>query len=199
MLQSSMPTLLPGFDDPVVASQQVFRTVLKALSRPGTVLEMQHLPESPAPLLPASAAVLLCLADGDTPIWLNRDLRTPELERYLRFHCGASLVHDPDSAVFGCVSRWDQFSLPEFTPGDDLYPDRSATLILQVSGLEEGRGKRLMGPGIATDRLLHVEGVGERFWKEMAMNRSLFPLGVDVILATRDSIAGLPRTIMAGK
>jgi alpha-D-ribose 1-methylphosphonate 5-triphosphate synthase subunit PhnH len=57
-----------GFADPVLDSQSVFRTVMMALARPGTIAELatgQLLP--PAPLTPELAAVALTLCDHETP------------------------------------------------------------------------------------------------------------------------------------
>jgi alpha-D-ribose 1-methylphosphonate 5-triphosphate synthase subunit PhnH len=38
-------------------------------------------------------------------------------------------------------------------------------------------------------------GLPPEFWKQLRDNRELFPLGVDLILASRHEVACLPRTI----
>jgi alpha-D-ribose 1-methylphosphonate 5-triphosphate synthase subunit PhnH len=81
-----------------------------------------------------------------------------------------------------------------FDAGSDEYPDRSATLVVQVAALTAGTGKRLTGPGIAGEARLAVDGVPERFWLALRDNHARFPRGVDVILACPAAVTGLPRT-----
>ena len=61
----------PGFADPVADAQSCFRAVLDATSRPGTVKAAGTGLRPPVPLDPATAAVLLTLADADTPLGLD--------------------------------------------------------------------------------------------------------------------------------
>ena len=66
--------LLPGFADPVLDAQRVFRGVMEALARPGSLQPLADLPEVPAPLTPELAAIALALADADAPLWLDAPL-----------------------------------------------------------------------------------------------------------------------------
>ena len=63
--------LLPGFAEPAVDSQRVFRAVLDAMARPGMLVRVPATIEPPAPLGIATGAVLLALADQDTNVWLD--------------------------------------------------------------------------------------------------------------------------------
>jgi alpha-D-ribose 1-methylphosphonate 5-triphosphate synthase subunit PhnH len=83
--------------------------------------------------------------------------------------------------------------LSAFNIGTDEFPDRSATLILEVAALQEGFGARLSGPGIR-DRHLRVGGLPEQFWTERVELQELFPRGLDVVLTCGDRLAALPRT-----
>ncbi|MGL5008821.1 MAG: phosphonate C-P lyase system protein PhnH, partial [Paracoccaceae bacterium] len=68
------------------------------------------------------------------------------------------------------------------------YPDRAATLIIEMDVLEP-TGARLSGPGIRdTARLSLLETAAFR------ANRALFPLGFDAYLTCGSRIAGLPRS-----
>src|SRR3546814_8455275 len=78
----------PGFADPGIASQRVFRVVLDAMARPGRIAEVTDELHPPAPLAAAAAALCLALADHDTPVWLAPRLATPAVVAFLRFHCG---------------------------------------------------------------------------------------------------------------
>lgn len=195
MTTMSMTGLKAGFANPVLSAQAVFRQVLTAMSRPGTVHRIQSLPPAEPPLFAAAAAVCLTLVDFETPMWLDAQLAESSAAGYLRFHCGCSLVAEPDAAAFALIA--DPGSMPSlsaFNQGRQDYPDRSATLIIQVNALAEGAGVRLTGPGIRESARLRVDGLPEGFRAEQEANRNLFPRGVDLIFATSDSVAALPRT-----
>ena len=192
-------TLPPGFADPVGDAQRVFRDVLDAMAHPGRIVALRAGPPAPAPLVPAAAAVCLALLDHDTPLWVDPGGWRDEALDYLRFHCGVPLVGSPREAAFALCS--DAASLPdpdELALGTDEYPDRSTTLIVQVPELSAGRGPRLTGPGIDGASRLEVGGRPERVWRVVAANPSLFPRGVDLILAAGARVAALPRTTRVG-
>ena len=81
---------LPGFADPVGQSQSCFRALLDALSRPGTLHDAGAGLAAPAPLDPATAAVLLTLVDGDAPLHIAADC-APATD-WLVFHCSTTPV-----------------------------------------------------------------------------------------------------------
>lgn len=194
--------LLPGFSDPVFDSQRVFRTVLDALSHPGSIHELA--PPAPAPLALAGAAFSFCLAllDFETPLWLQPGLpaeRQKWITRHLRFHCGCPIVVDPRQARFVLIH--DAAAMPplaSFHQGEIDYPDRSATLIVLVAGLDAsvGAGVKLRGPGIRAVVTLSVDGLPAKFWREWGDNAKLFPCGLDLIFVAGSRIVGLPRTTL---
>ncbi len=144
---TAMSAPRPGFSAPVHDAQRVFRAVMTALSEPGTVVPLDAGLTPPDGLLPTSAAVLLALADYETPIWLAPTLRSSAVESFLRFHTGAALVADPTRAAFAVMTA-DAFEGLEGLPIGTLeYPDRSATLILEVEALAEAGPLALAGPG----------------------------------------------------
>jgi alpha-D-ribose 1-methylphosphonate 5-triphosphate synthase subunit PhnH len=185
--------LTAGFADPALDAQRCFRAVLEAMSRPGRV---QHLPpglvEPPPPLGLAAGAVLLTLADADTPVWLDR-AAAPAAD-WLRFHAGCPLVAAPGNAQFVLACS----GMPDFetlAQGTEEAPQDSATLVLQVASLAQGMALRLTGPGIASEHRLHVEGLPADFPQRWARNAALFPRGVDVILCAGGSLTALPRSL----
>lgn len=187
--------MLPGFADPVLDSQRVFRAVLDAMDHPGRVVEVRGSGMAPDPLHPATAAVCLTLADFETPVWLDTRASTLEAIAYLRFHCGCRLVDAPAQGRFALIS--DPRSMPPlsaFDLGSDEFPDRSTTLMVQVETLTAGRGRRLTGPGIKVEARLEARGLPDAFWQGLRHNHGLFPRGVDVLLTAGSQIAALPRT-----
>ena len=186
--------LTPGFADPVHGAQRCFRTLLTALSEPGLVLTLGGVTEPPAGLSSAMAAVALTLMDADTPIW--RDAKAMRASGWLRFHCGAPLIEDLGRAAFVlCAEGADAPPLGEMATGDDEFPDRSATLVLEVNSLSEGEGWTLQGPGINGVRQMKVTGLPSGFREAWTANGAMFPRGVDVIFTCGDRVAGLPRRI----
>ena len=188
---------LAGFSDAVMDGQRTFRTVLNAMSQPGRVFHLELDLEVPAPLHHAAAAVALSLFDFETPLWA--DLRADSgAIQWLRFHCGCPLVEDPAFGRFGLITMSRKMpGIDQFHPGLDEFPGTSATLIIQVASLASGHGRRLTGPGIEKEQFLDVLGLPENFWAAWKVNRSLYPLGVDLILTAGRELAALPRTTRA--
>lgn len=187
--------LLPGFADPVLGSQSVFRAVLDAASRPGRPVDCPEPVAAPAPLGRAMTAVALTLVDFDTPIWLDPALATPAVQSFLRFHTGAPLVTDPAAAAFLLVA--DAAALPRLgglALGEDRYPDRSATLVVEVPALDGPEAGRFTGPGIETAEPARIAGLPAWFREDWAANGGVYPLGVDCLLTCGDRMLGLPRT-----
>ena len=189
--------LVPGFSDPVLASQAVFRTVMEAMARPGRIAEIDAAIAPPAPLGTAAAALALTLLDYETPFWLDPALAAaPEVDGWLKFHTGAPRTADPASAAFAFVAEpatmpgFDAFGL-----GSSEYPDRSTTLVLEVETLTEGDGFRLSGPGIKGSRSFSAASLPADFAERMAENRALFPRGVDLVLTCGRRLAALPRSV----
>lgn len=188
-------SLLPGFADPVAGAQESFRAILEAMSRPGRVLRAGAGLDAPEPLHPATAAVLLTLADADTPLCHDAGASA---EAWLRFHAGCPIVAAPDTARF-VLACGEPPRLAALDAGTDEAPDASATLILQLRDLREGQGWRLRGPGIATEHRLLAEGAPAWFAAAWEAQLRGFPRGVDVILCAGDRIAALPRGIALGE
>lgn len=184
----------PGFADAPVDSQIVFRILLDALARPGRVHELDVQSGVPDGLSPAMTAALLTLIDVDAPLWLPSET-SPDVGRFLRFHCSSQIVQEPSQAAFVAVPAGHAApALIDCNPGDPAYPDRSATLIIEVESLQDGAPLRLAGPGIEDAQGLRVRGLPGDFLAQWQANSQRFPLGVDVILTHGRLVCGLPRT-----
>lgn len=209
MNASTLADIGPGFDDAVQGTQQVFRSVLEALSRPGT---LQTLPgaalaglQPPAGLSTAVSlslcAVLLTLLDADTTLQLGTGLDAPGVAAYLRFHTGVRLSHAAAEADFAAwpaaratAELWHTLRL-----GSDEAPQDGATLIIEVPALHAVTGANahtllLRGPGIRTEQTLAVAGLSPAFWQARQALEAEFPRGIDLILCCGTQIAALPRS-----
>lgn len=190
------PALAAGFTDPVHDAQRTFSALMRALAEPGRPVPLASALQPPAPLSPEMAAAALALLDYETPVFLDAAPEVAEaVAGFLRFHTGAPVVTDPAAARFGLV--FDGARLPDFglfAQGEADYPDRSATLLVQVATFAEGP-LVLEGPGIADRRGFGAAPLPQDFAARLTANRAGYPLGIDLFLCAPGAIAGLPRTV----
>lgn len=187
-------TIEGGFADLVLGAQSVFRAVMEALARPGSVQSIASDAAPPAPLTPELGAVALTLVDHDTLVWLDPVLAADEaVVAWLAFHCGAPLTADSGAAAFALVSDAALLPAPDgFGQGTDEYPDRSTTVVLAAGSVV--RPVTLRGPGIKDQFSAELPLPGVDFIEQWAENRARFPRGVDLLLVRDGTVVGLPRT-----
>ncbi len=195
MIVTAAENVLPGFNEPTIDAQRVFRRVLEAMAHPGRILTVPaDRVTAPAGLSPAAAAVGLTLLDNETMVWTDLPAASPALA-WLRFHCGCPFSADPGQAAFGLIAAPDAgLDLDRFFPGTDEAPEAAATLFVEVDTLQAGKGLRLSGPGIDGLQTLQVRGLPEDFWPVRQRICRSHPLGLDILLVCGDLLAGLPRT-----
>jgi alpha-D-ribose 1-methylphosphonate 5-triphosphate synthase subunit PhnH len=175
-----------GFTEAPVQSARAFREILEAMARPGTIRRIRGaIP--PEPLSIAAGTALLVLTDPTTRLHLAGPADCPPVRDWVAFHIGAPLS-TAEEADFA-VGTWDTLQpVTRFRIGEPDYPDRSATLIVEVDRLVS-HGPTLTGPGIETASWLNLPDAAA-----FRANRSLFPLGFDALFTAGDRIAGLPRS-----
>ncbi|MCU0904097.1 MAG: phosphonate C-P lyase system protein PhnH [Tabrizicola sp.] len=175
-----------GFAEMPLQSARAFRAVMEAMARPGTIRRIDGA-FPPPPLSCAAGAVLLTLCDDTTPLHLAGAADTPHLRDWVAFHVGAPLV--PAEAAAFALGPWDALQpVTRFATGLPDYPDRSATLIVEMDRLTN-HGPALTGPGIEMVTWLNLPETAA-----FRANRAQFPLGFDTIFTAGDSIAALPRS-----
>jgi alpha-D-ribose 1-methylphosphonate 5-triphosphate synthase subunit PhnH len=175
-----------GFAAPSTDAAHVFRAALSAMARPGRVETLTGA-QAPAPMSRAAAALVLTLCDAETPLYLAPGHDTAEIRAWVAFHTGAPIVAR-EQAQFA-VGAWDALMpLAGYAIGTPEYPDRSATLIVEMEAVET-TGHRLTGPGIETEAFLSLpDSVA------FQNNRMLFPQGLDFYFTAGAQLAALPRT-----
>ena len=182
------------------AAQRWFRAVMEAMSRPGSLRSLPSPAALPDHLPGPAAGLLLSLCDADTPVWLSPRLRDSRwAETWIGFHAGAPVVEASDEAAFAVVSREDELpAFERFRCGEPAFPDRSATLLIEVSALGESADAEplvLEGPGIRSTCELRVSGLPLDWAARWQANRAGFPLGVDVVLVDAERFVALPRSV----
>jgi alpha-D-ribose 1-methylphosphonate 5-triphosphate synthase subunit PhnH len=193
----NLSALGAGFSNESLGSQEVFRSVLNALSHPGAPQTVTHDAQVPATGHGAAAAALLALLDSECTLWLSPRLAASAAGTWLRFHTGCQLVDAPEQARFLWVAAGDALpALASLPLGSDEYPDQSATCVVDVE-LPDGATHaawQLTGPGIRDTQALCVHGLPDDFGRQWADNHAAFPRGVDLLLAGATQLVGLPRT-----
>ena len=179
-------TLTGGFDTPSIDSAHAFREIMEAMARPGSIRRIGG-GDGPAPLSPAAATLILTLCDGTTPVFLGTAHDTDAVRRWIAFHTGAPIAGRGQAQV--ALGTWSDLAPPaDFAIGTPEYPDRSATLIVEMDALENS-GATLRGPGIRDTAQLNLP---ER--EVHRANHARFPLGFDCFFTAADRVAGLPRS-----
>lgn len=159
--------LTGGFATPPVDSARAFRVALDVLARPGTILPLTGA-TPPTPMSVAAGTLALVLLDGTTPVHLAGALDCAAVRDWLTFHTGAPLVGAAEAAfAFG---TWAALRPVErFAIGTPEYPDRAATLVVEMAALA-AEGPRLTGPGIRDAARLSLPEIAA-----FRANRALFP------------------------
>ncbi|OIQ45853.1 MAG: phosphonate C-P lyase system protein PhnH [Roseobacter sp. MedPE-SW] len=180
-----------GFATPPVDAANAFRAAMNAMARPGTLQNITGA-EPPAGISAAAGCLLLTLCDPETGIYLAPDVDSPGLRSWLAFHTGAPFVA-ADQADFALGSWQALLPLGQYRIGTSEYPDRSATLIVELTEFA-AQNASLTGPGIKDSTTFALPDLGA-----CQGNASQFPLGVDFFFTCHSQLAALPRstTILA--
>ena len=193
---TTVAELPAGFADKVLSAQSTFRSVMDAMAHPSGVQRIAATAGTPAALMRGTAAIALTLFDHDTPVWLDAWMsETSDVAKWLKFHTSAPIIADSSISSFALIGDpKNLLALDRFAFGSNEYPDRSTTLILQVESLTDGPVVELQGPGIDGTAGLRASLQSRDLFEQLAINTTLFPRGVDVVLVHDDSIVAIPRT-----
>lgn len=181
-----LSSLEGGFGDAPIQSAQAFRKIMNVMAKPGLIEELSFA-SPPAKLSPAAGTLLLTLCDAQTPIYLAGEYDNSAIKEWIMFHCNAPFSN-AENCMFALGSWEGLRPVTQYKIGTAEYPDRSATLIVEVEELSSN-GYKLSGPGIKETNQLSLPSL-EAFQK----NALLFPLGLDFYFSSGDKLAALPRT-----
>ena len=178
--------LLGGFADPVFESQSVFRGVLTALSRPGQHRRPCRLRRRPVAARRRRRRHRRRARRRHDSVWLDAALSggRPRLGRVP--HRRADRFGSGKSSLRADRRPARDAGFADFAQGTAEYPDRSATLILQVESFDGGPELVLKGPGIKDSAKISPHPLPADFVARMRANRALFPRGVDLFLVAGD-------------
>ncbi|MEY8839927.1 phosphonate C-P lyase system protein PhnH [Cribrihabitans sp. XS_ASV171] len=175
-----------GFATPPIDAAHAFRAAMTAMARPGEIRRIAGA-MPPPPLSPAAGALILTLCDADTVLNLAGEADCAAVRDWVAFHTGAPLGFAEEADFV--LGTWEVLQpLERFRIGTPEYPDRSATLIVEVADLN-AHGTTLRGPGIRDTAQLNLPDRAA-----LALNASRFPLGFDCFFTCGDRLAALPRS-----
>ena len=175
-------------------SQQVFRAVLAALTRPG---RLAWLPREPLNTLAPAVLPVFALADLGTGVCMLEPPDAPV--QWMPAITTATSAPAWPAELARLVAAVRPVTIEEFESfcrGSAAAPEDGALVTLSVSHLYDGpRRWRLSGPGIANSEELAPRGLPDGFVAARAAAVSGYPAGIDILLVTGDGqTVGLPRT-----
>lgn len=175
-----------GFSDGARDAAHAFRAAMNAMARPGTIHAITGA-VPPAPLSVAAGTLMLTLCDPGTPVFLAGAHDTQAVRDWITFHTGAPFT-GPQHCAFA-LGTWDALvPLAAYPSGTPDYPDRSSTLIVEMTALQS-KGAVLTGPGIRGSISLALPEIAP-----FQANAAQFPLGLDFYFTSGTEVAALPRS-----
>jgi alpha-D-ribose 1-methylphosphonate 5-triphosphate synthase subunit PhnH len=177
---------------------RIFRTILKSISRPGSVCQLPHI--SAGDRYCQLADMLGCLVDNEVSFSVINDDNGAIRDNVSR-HTGSRLaaIEEADFVIVGSGSSNGQLS--GMKRGNLEYPDGGATVVYLVDEISSDGGRfRLSGPGINGSNCPSYAGLAD---SELTMLRDAnaeFPLGVDALFMDRSGrISSIPRSTCIGE
>ncbi len=176
-----MPTPFPSPQE--AQDHAVFRSLLKAMSRPGVGCPLPH--EGMAALQAIGQALL----DLETRFYTP----DPHLQQqFLRLGARAAGPAGADFLFFPEADERIRADLEQAPIGSLLHPEAGATVVVLTRSLPGAR-LRLSGPGLAEPAVLET-GLPKGFW-QLRNERVSFPLGWDVLLVEPQGVCrAVPRS-----
>lgn len=181
-------------------SQQVFRRLMEAFSRPGTQVRLpDHAVPAPAP---AALTPLLALADLMSPLAALETAAVPAAAAVAALSrlTGAPVVAPAKARLALALAEPDD--LTDLNAGSHWSPEHGAMLVQRVAEVTVADSPatgtwRLTGPGIPprTPVCARVSGLSAGWVHQRAVLTGDYPAGIDCLLVTdQGDLLALPRT-----
>ncbi len=184
-------------------SRRVFRALLDAVARPGTVVELRAAVLVDAVLLPA-----LALADIEVAVAVVGEAeRSAAIASMLRRSTGARTADATTADLVVAVGAFAADTVGLLRRGDAFRPEAGARLIIEadrIAAVEpatpsepQGESVRLWlaGPGAREGRLVAIGGVRAEVFEALQLVNGDHPAGVDTwIVDANGACIGIPRS-----
>jgi alpha-D-ribose 1-methylphosphonate 5-triphosphate synthase subunit PhnH len=190
----------PKAFDLVFDSQAIFRTVLDAMARPGTVATLPAADDRcPLADYRPLAAVARALLDHEVGFAVAPgDDEAGELARYLVAATGSRPVAPGEADYAIARAPLPRGLLTSLKRGTLTFPDEGATLLVLTPDFarpDAGPVATLTGPGIPGARTVRLAGLTAQDLAERRVANAEFPRGIDLLLIDPlGRVSCLPRT-----
>lgn len=196
--------LVAGLANPTRDCQNIFRQALKAISEPGSIVNVVDEAEQLASLgllSPAMFALIHTLTDQQTTLWLADSFSQGNIAKNLQFHAGVELIQNKSQVMFACAMANEIEDISLFNAGTDESPEMSCSMLLQVAELDIGANAnnhattlQLTGPGIASFKKVSLTGLSPQIIKYLVERSHPFPRGLDFYFVSQQQLLCIPRT-----
>jgi alpha-D-ribose 1-methylphosphonate 5-triphosphate synthase subunit PhnH len=184
-------------------SRRVFRALLDAVARPGTIVELRASVAVDAVLLPA-----LALADIEVAVAVVGEAgRAAAIGSMLRRSTGASLADEDAADLVVAVGPLAAATVARLRRGDAFRPEAGARLVIEAARVAsvdpvnppDHHGESvtvwLAGPGASGGRLAAIDGVRADVFEALQVANGDHPAGLDTWIVDVDgSCIGIPRS-----
>ena len=179
-------------------SLAVFRAVLSAASRPGTLVA---LPADAAPGVPPTIVPVLALADLDIAVAiLDEDANGDSWQSLVRSVTGCRTAAAAEADMVVALRPPSPVEIASLRIGTAHAPERGARLFVACRMLTEGSVGgattiRVSGPGASNGRTVTVTGVARDVLSAVVTANKSFPAGIDTwLVADNGVMAAIPRS-----
>lgn len=184
-------SLFQGLENTSHRSQAIFRNILLAMSEPGTIVTIADSPTWEN-LTAASTGVLLTLCDQNTGVYFSPALHKEAVVHAMQFHTQAT-ISKANAAQFAFINQTDPLDVDDFHQGNELFPEQSTTVVVQVESLTHGIPITLSGAGIQSTTTVSPT-IPTALLDYYQTQNTRYPLGIDTLLASGDQLMAIPRS-----
>lgn len=184
--------------DVIHDSQKQYRIILDSFAQPGIVnyFEKEDL-NPPKPANKAMANIAMALLNSDTSVFVDSYFKS--FSDYLQLNTSVpnTNVNEAEFIFLHGNSSTDYIS--NCNKGELLYPEKGATIIILVDSLNSDTkdciNLILKGPGIKTERHLHISGISPQIIDAIKEANASFPLGNEIIITDKNNgFVAIPRS-----
>lgn len=190
-------------------TQEIYRTLLQAMSRPGLVCEIsEHMNgiDIPAGTSKPAAAIALTLLDGEVSFTLLMPGHEEWIETIRRLtYCKLVNISAADYIFTEGIESLSLITLiqSQVKIGTLASPEKSATIFIRVQDFittntsvqAQACSLIMTGPGIETQTICYITGLSLEWIDSRASLIEEYPLGVDIVLYTEQGkLIAIPRT-----
>ena len=180
-------------------SLAVFRVLLSAASRPGTLVD---LPADVAPGAPRVVVPVLALADLDVAVATLGDDEAHETRwsTLITAVTGCRNAAPADADIVVALRKLHAGDVAELRAGTAEAPELGARLFVACDSLGGGPEQRavtvrLRGPGVPSSRTLMPTGIDGDVFAALGETNRAFPAGIDTWLVSAGGVvAAIPRS-----